>query len=126
MSISDGTLKNAIMNLISGNGEKKETGLNNPTKEKESFPSIEELKKKFPSLSESEIKEIIGKVRAEKERKELTKLLETSSNETPPPPSFIAQPRIDSFNFNLGNNSSESKEHDRTNSMKFASLLGGN
>ena len=139
MSISDGSLKKALAALVppvkadlqivataaSGNGKEapSQEGVENGDSTEERFPTMDELKKKFPSLTVAEIREIVGKVKAERERKELAAMLEKTEerNATPPPPSFIVQPK--SLN-GYGYASPERLAQDKANSQRFASMLG--
>ena len=119
MSISDGTLKKAMSGIETKKGgtDKQEQQDEEPQK-KEAFPSMAELRQKFPSLTEAEIMEVIGKVKADKEKKELETMLSKSTEPEPPKPSFLAKNR-ESNSFTTNETTIQSRE----NSRRFASML---
>jgi len=85
-------------------------------------PSMAELRQKFPSLSEEEIKEILDKAKEERQRER-----ENEQEKMPPaPPSFIAKTiEKDSSpppNETASLDSEEKKR--RENSRKFVKMLG--
>ena len=83
-------------------------------------PDMAELKKKFPSLTEEEIRAVIAKARQEAEKEEADK----RKDAPPPPPSFIAKSEVmlDSRPKAI---LTPKEEKDRENSREFANLLGG-
>lgn len=88
--------------------------------EKADPPSIEELKARFPNLSETEIQEVIDRARDERMRKE-----EMENKILPPkPPSFIAKKVPVISNEKMKPIMTAKEKHDLENSIKFSKLLG--
>ena len=126
MSTHDGSLKNSISESI-GLETKKEDG--NLKEEKNKMPSIEELKKQFPTLSEEEIKEVLNTVRIEQQiaAKEGEK-----KDDIPEKSSFFAKPKIPHEGSEMvshetnenGPTAAMTVDRDKETSEKFARLLG--
>lgn len=119
MSISDGTLKKALSGSVETKDNTDKPIVQEEEPKKDTFPSIEELRQKFPSLSEEEIREVVWKVKSDKEKRELENILSKTTEPEPPKPSFLAKKReSNSFTTN------ETTIQNRENSRRFASMLG--
>ena len=87
------------------------------------MPSMDELRRRFPNLSEEEIKEVLEKAKAEQEKK----AMEEQKTRPTSPPSFIAKPHVVTEAEMLAATApplTEKQKQDRENSRKFASMLG--
>ena len=116
LALADGTIRRGT--TLSGEKHVEDT----PKVEKRpEGPSIADLKRQFPNLSEEEIREVLDKAREEQRRK----AEEERKNAPAPPPSFIAKPEeveegkpIDKPVL------TPQAKKDRENSKKFAQMLG--
>ena len=115
-ALADGTIKRDTML----EEEKQEEDTPKVEKRLEG-PSMADLKRQFPTLTEEEIREVLDRARAEQRKK----AEEERKNAPPPPPSFIANPEeveegkpIDKPVL------TPQAKKDRENSKKFAQMLG--
>lgn len=84
-------------------------------------PSMADLRRQFPSLTEEEIAEVLDKARAEQRKRQE----EDRKNAPPPPPSFIAKPEEEKPKEPFVKPVLTPKEkRDRENSRKFMQMLG--
>lgn len=117
LSTHDGTLRQAI---VDAPGTLPRTEKPQPLKSQDE-PSLEELKAQFPSLSESEIQEILASAKSDRIRKEEEKPVP----EEPPLPYLIDSHSAEPSQSNekrsvrMGD-----EEQDKETSKRFASLLG--
>lgn len=114
-AIADGT----IGAVLSRQNEK--AVIDTPSKTQEATPpSMAELRQRFPSLSEEEIKEILSKAKAERQKE-----ADEKKKDAPPPPSFIAKPdESEKWKPSEGKPLTPEDEKRRENSRKFAQMLG--
>lgn len=111
----DGTLKRAMA------ASSQDIGNDTPqTTKAAQMPSIDELRLKFPTLSDEEILEVLGN-----ERKEAIGEKREKPNSPPPPPSFIARPIADERPTTPQIPMTKKQIADKENSRKFSLLLGG-
>lgn len=118
LALADGT----IGRLLANTSEKSDKDTV-PKPQEPTMPSMAELRRQFPSLSEDEIKEVIEN--AKSERKKLEE--EERMSKPPSPPSFIAKDHIVTEDEMLSSTVptlTDKQEQDRENSRKFASMLG--
>lgn len=121
----DGELKD----IVSASPQTQTQTLNNaqspsPPQKREqvpSLPSLKELKEKFPTLTEDEIKGILKETQHEREMQKAKEEAEAKS-QIPKPPSFIAR---EDDSGSPSNPISDYNKEQRENSQKFASMLGG-
>ena len=117
--------------LAAYNGSLNDIGIETPPEpktppeaKKTAIPPMSELKAKFPTLSEEEIREIFEKAQKEREKEEAKKMAEKKP-EPPPPQSFVI---TDSSRVGFSANNSQptkpTNQKEKENSQKFASLLG--
>lgn len=92
------------------------------------LPSIEELREQFPTLADSEIREIIETAKRQKEKETAERMERKRRNAPPPVAAFLAkpeepleQPEPDSA---PAFRDSEKDRKNRENSIKFAKMLG--
>ena len=110
----DGTLKGVL--AASG----AETGKDAPPTPKTApAPSLDELRLKFPSLTDEEIQDVLSKVADERKRED-----DKKKNNMPPPPSFVARPKAIEQHDSPQNPMTKKQMEDRANSRKFATMLG--
>ena len=126
LSTHDGSLRNAIADSV---GMEVSDVNEEPNKEKEetkaSLPSIKELKEKFPTLSEEEIRDILERERIEQKKKREAEKPKQEPN--PPKTSFIVKEE-DMISSTESNEKSptiaRNSDVDKETSFKFANLLG--
>lgn len=117
-ALADGTIGRA---MASPDIAKGTDAPDNPQEPR--VPSMSELRRQFPNLSEEEIKDVLEKAKHEQEKHESKE----KNKSQPPPPSFIAKPHIVTEEEMLAATApplTDKQEHDRENSRKFASMLG--
>lgn len=119
LASSDGTLKRAMT------ASPQNIGDNTPPILKAApMPSMDELRRQFPSLTDEEIEEAITKAAKERKEEEEKRRATETSNAIPPPPSFIAKP-IAEVKPSIPQPPLTKKQiADKENSRKFATLLG--
>lgn len=116
MALADGTIGRAMTH-----SSDKPIGDTKKHEKQPEVPSIEDLKRRFPTLSGDEIREVLDKAREEQKRKEE----EERKNAPPPPPSFIAKPIQREPEENVPTHVLTPQEKkNMENSKKFAQLLG--
>ena len=116
-ALSEGTISRPLEH-----SEDKKVESTDTETEAATMPSMGDLKRQFPNLSEEEIKEIIEKARIERESHKEEK--EIKSPTLPQPPSFVAKPIEESENPIMKQKLSPKELKDIENSKKFASMLG--
>ena len=95
-----------------------------PEAQKTAIPPMSELKAKFPTLSEEEIREIFEKAQNDREKEEAKKMAEKKP-EPPTPPSFvITDSNRNGFSLPPNPKDNPTKPDGKQNSQKFASMLG--
>lgn len=117
-ALSDGTIGRAMANPDAL--PDKDTV---PKPKEPRMPSMDELRRQFPNLSEEEIKEVLAKAKAERAKNEE----EERKSQKPPLPSFVAKPHVVTEAEMLAATApplTEKQKQDRENSRKFASMLG--
>ena len=115
MALSDGTIGRAMSHFSEKPGDTKKQ------EKQPEVPSMADLKRRFPTLSEDEIREVLDKAREEQNRK----AEEERRNNPPPPPSFIAKPIQREPKENVPTHVLTPQEKkNMENSKKFAQLLG--
>ena len=116
IALADGTIGRAMAHCT----EKPIEDTPKPGKPPE-VPSLADLKRQFPTLSEDEIREVLDKAREEQKRK-----AEEERKKAPPaPPSFIAKPIQREPKENVPNHVLTPQEKkNRETSRKFAQMLG--
>ena len=122
LSTHDGTLKQAVAESIGiGAGVKDEESDNK--KSKPYVPTMEELKRQFPNLSESEISDILESAKQEQRKKDEE---EREKNTPPPVPSFRVKPKPDGTGSPVPEATQKPSvsEDDIDESERFARLLG--
>ena len=95
---------------------------NTPDAESKKAPSMDELKRQFPSLTEAEIMSVIEKAREDTAKEEEKKRKE--NGDVKPPPSFIAKSEVEINPQPVNSVLSEKDKKDKENSKKFAGMLG--
>jgi len=116
LALADGTIRRGTM--LSGEKQVEDT----PKVEKRpEGPSMADLKRQFPTLTEEEIREVLDRARAEQRKK----AEEERKNAPPPPPSFIAKPEeVEEGKPIEQPVLTPQAKKDRENSKKFAQMLG--
>ena len=116
LALADGTIRRGT--TLSGEKQVEDT----PKVEKRpEGPSMADLKRQFPNLSEEEIREVLDRARAEQRKK----AEEERKNAPPPPPSFIAKPEeVEEGKPTEQPVLTPQAKKDRENSKKFAQMLG--
>lgn len=116
LALADGTIGRAMVHCT----EKPIEDTPKPEKPPRG-PSLADLKRQFPTLSEDEIREVLDKVREEQKRK----TEEERKNAPPAPPSFIAKPmKVEQKEPIMQPILTPQEKKDRENSKKFAQMLG--
>lgn len=116
-AVADGTIGRAM--ALPGGGGHDDTP---PTPKAAPMPSMDELRAKFPTLTDEEIAEVLNKAREEREKEE--KERKTKEPPLPPVPSFIAKPKEDDKPKPPPKPLTKQEEKNRENSKKFAKMLG--
>ena len=116
LALSDGTIGRAMVHF-----SEKPIGDTKKQEKQPELPSMADLKRRFPTLSEDEIREVLDKAREEQKRKEE----EERKNAPPPPPSFIAKPiKEEQKEPIMQPILTPQEKKNMENSKKFAQLLG--
>lgn len=125
-AVSDGTLERAMP--IPGDGAGKDTP---PNPKPAPMPSMSELRAKFPTLSEKEIREVLENAKKERLNESSSKKEPIDDASPPPYSSFIAKPKPKATATDSAQSPkfsppplSKSEEKQRENSRKFAEMLG--
>lgn len=116
LALADGTIRRGT--TLSGEKQVEDA----PKVEKrQEGPSMADLKRQFPTLTEEEIREVLDRARAEQKKK----AEEERKNAPPPPPSFIAKPEeVEEGKPIEQPILTPQAKKDMENSKKFAQMLG--
>lgn len=116
LALSDGTIGRAMAHC----SEEPIGETQNPERQPE-VPSLADLKRRFPTLSEDEIREVLDKAREEQKRK----AEDERKNAPPAPPSFIAGPmKVEQTEPTMQPILTPQEKKNMENSKKFAQMLG--
>lgn len=111
-AVADGTIGRA-MALPEGEGHE-----DTPPKPKASpMPSMDELRVKFPTLTDEEITEVLERAKKERGKK-------ADESHLPPTSAFVAKPKVEEKPKTHIRPLSKQEEKNRENSRKFATMLG--
>ncbi len=108
---------------LSNNLQDKGNQSNQTDAKSKKVPSMDELKRQFPSLTEAEIMSVIEKAREDTAKEDEKKRKE--KGEVKPPPSFIAKSEVEINPQPVNAVLSEKEKKDKEDSKKFAGMLGG-
>ena len=122
LSTHDGTLKQAVADSI---GTKESIKIEEPKNNTSSpaIPSMDDLKRQFPNLTESEISDILESAKQEQRKKDE----DERKKPTPPPlPSFKVKPKQEGIGFPVPEATQKPSvsEDDIDEAERFARLLG--
>lgn len=117
--------------LAAYNGSLNDIGIETPREptkateaKKTAIPPMSELKARFPTLSEDEIREIFEKAQKDRDKEEAKKMAEKKPEPHPPPSFVITDSNRNGFSSPPNPKDNPTKPDGKQNSQKFASMLG--
>lgn len=130
LSTYDGSLRKAVEDFCKTHEEKAQDKEEEPV-DIPSAPSMEELKKQFPNLTEAEIAEVLAAELSDRRRRKAEEDAK-KKDEEPTKPSFIAKPIVAPWGNQKDTPETSEKpstspymsKRDRENAEKFVELLG--